>query len=412
MEQNNAIWTSLLKTVLDMPGIRVNRDEFLKDKLEKFCPSDKLELAVENPVKMVPKNILDKIANKSINNHTTKVTSLSAATGIIADTTIDFAVNTIASSAVGINTDNISLNTAQYYWHALVLAQKLAYIYGFPTLDKLNTYDISTVFSGVMLGNELADQSINKIAESLAGQPEGISQQIDRTAFPDIAHIEEWIEQCLCAENANTKDLDINGIITAASAVAATAKNSSSNPEEKSKTKKGNGKRMLSSLLKATTGNFVNIEGCITGGVSTFATFRPCAKRLQNRLAETMNLFGKCEFDSISESDNEDNISPEKMAIMMLINAAKVDRTISKEEKKFIDNEIKNTLLNKEEQEALEASFDNDDLFDIDYTVFENDIPLLEDTLNKIKELVAADGKVSLVEKMHLRKLENDLSKI
>ena len=125
-----------------------------------------------------------------------------------------------------------------------------------------------------------------------------------------------------------------------------------------------------------------------------------------------MNLFGKCEFDSISESDNEDNISPEKMAIMMLINAAKVDRTISKEEKKFIDNEIKNTLLNKEEQEALEASFDNDDLFDIDYTVFENDIPLLEDTLNKIKELVAADGKVSLVEKMHLRKLENDLSKI
>ena len=226
------------------------------------------------------------------------------------------------------------------------------------------------------------------------------SQQIDRTAFPDIAHIEEWIEQCLCAENANTKDLDINGIITAASAVAATAKNSSSNPEEKAKTKKGNGKRMLSSLLKATTGNFVNIEGCITGGVSTFATFRPCAKRLQNRLAETMNLFGKCEFDSISESDNEDNISPEK------------DRTISKEEKKFIDNEIKNTLLNKEEQEALEASFDNDDLFDIDYTVFENDIPLLEDTLNKIKELVAADGKVSLVEKMHLRKLENDLSKI
>ena len=334
MEQNNAIWTSLLKTVLDMPGIRVNRDEFLKDKLEKFCPSDKLELAVENPVKMVPKNILDKIANKSINNHTTKVTSLSAATGIIADTTIDFAVNTIASSAVGINTDNISLNTAQYYWHALVLAQKLAYIYGFPTLDKLNTYDISTVFSGVMLGNELADQSINKIAESLAGQPEGISQQIDRTAFPDIAHIEEWIEQCLCAENANTKDLDINGIITAASAVAATAKNG-----------KGKGKGMLSSLLKATTGNFVNIEGCITGGVSTFATFRPCAKRLQNRLAETMNLFGKCEFDSISESDNEDNISPEKMAIMMLINAAKVDRTISKEEKKFIDNEIKNTLL-------------------------------------------------------------------
>ena len=60
----------------------------------------------------------------------------------------------------------------------------------------------------------------------------------------------------------------------------------------------------------------------------------------------------------------------------------------------------------------MEASFDNDDLFDIDYTVFENDIPLLEDTLNKIKELVAADGKVSLVEKMHLRKLENDLSKI
>jgi len=41
MEQNNAIWTSLLKTVLDMPGIRVNRNECLKDKLEKFCPSDK-----------------------------------------------------------------------------------------------------------------------------------------------------------------------------------------------------------------------------------------------------------------------------------------------------------------------------------------------------------------------------------
>ena len=132
MEQNNAIWTSLLKTVLDMPGIRVNRDEFLKDKLEKFCPSDKLELAVENPVKMVSKNILDKIANTSINRHTTKVTSLSAATGIIADTALDNSVNAIALGVTGISNNGVPIEMAKFYWHALTLSQKLAYLYGFP----------------------------------------------------------------------------------------------------------------------------------------------------------------------------------------------------------------------------------------------------------------------------------------
>lgn len=409
MEQNNAIWTSLLKTVLDMPGIRVDRDEFLKDKLEKFCPSDKLELAVENPVKMVPKNILDKIANTSINRHTTKVTSLSAATGIIADTALDNSVNAIALGVTGISNNGVPIEMAKFYWHALTLSQKLAYLYGFPDLSKLDKESLSNLFTvcaGVMSGDDIAGTALNDIskhfAETTAEYP------INTTSYPVIQQIKERLDTYLTSQES--LDLGIDKISSTVSSVAKskTGETTDTKPIKKKKKNKG----FVSSLICSASA-FVNIKGSIQDCISTFATFRPCAKRLQNRLAEAMNNFGQyqyeCDYCEKDQAGQYRTISPEEMAIMMLINAAKADKAITKEEKKYIDREIRNSSLSNDAQEALEASFNTEELFDIDYSVFEDNISLLEDTLHKIKEIIESDGKISMVEKMHLRKIEKEL---
>ena len=84
-----------------------------------------MEKALVNPVEVISKDRIDALVNACINNHTAKVTAISAAAGIPGG---------LAMAAT------IPGDMAQYYWHTFVLAQKLAYLYGIPdflTLAKL-----------------------------------------------------------------------------------------------------------------------------------------------------------------------------------------------------------------------------------------------------------------------------------
>ena len=80
----------------------------------------------------------------------------------------------------------IPADIIQYYWHSLVLAQKLAYIYGFPDLmdenGKLNdmALDMLTMFIGMMTGVAIANEIIKKMADEISKK---VAKQIVRKAL-------------------------------------------------------------------------------------------------------------------------------------------------------------------------------------------------------------------------------------
>ena len=115
MSSEVTIWNKVMGAALSMPGVKVDRDDFLKKELKNYCSPEQLNLAISNrPINGVSKEIIDRIANACINTHTTKVTTISAVAGIPGG----FAM-----------AGTIPADMTQYYWHVFVLAQKLAYLY-------------------------------------------------------------------------------------------------------------------------------------------------------------------------------------------------------------------------------------------------------------------------------------------
>ena len=179
-------------------------------------------------------DIINKIANSCINSHTTKVTAISAAAGLPGGLIL---------------MATIPADLAQYYWHVFVLAQKLAYLYGFPDLrDKDGNLtdtacDMLTLFVGVMMGTSAANQAIRGIAKGLAEQvAKRLPQQAltKTTWYPLVKNVAKWIGVKL------TKDVTAKGV-----------------------------------------GKIIPVLSAVISGVLTLATFRPCAKRLQRKLQET-----------------------------------------------------------------------------------------------------------------------------
>lgn len=140
-----------------MPGVKVNRQSFL---ISAFCPyGDTQELIDKRPSEIYPAAVIDKVAKGIIKNHLTKVTMISGAAGIPG-----------GLAMLG----TIPADLAQYYWHFLVMAQKLAYVYGWPDIcDENNNLGegaqaILTIFVGVGMGAEGAAAGMREIAKKAA----------------------------------------------------------------------------------------------------------------------------------------------------------------------------------------------------------------------------------------------------
>lgn len=189
MEKGAETWNKVMVTAMAIPGIKVNRSSFLQEQLSTYGISqDTISLCIkENPVKHIDMTKLDAIAKACITNHTIKVTSISAAAGIPG-----------GLAMLG----TLPADTAQYYWHILKLAQKLAYIYGYPSLlddnGKLTdtAINILTVFVGVMFGVANANKVLTNLSKALAEQ---IVKRLPRMAltktfwYPLIKTIAKWI---------------------------------------------------------------------------------------------------------------------------------------------------------------------------------------------------------------------------
>lgn len=107
-----------LAKVVRVPGVRVNRDEFLRQELRKLrMDDDAIARAIDsNPLLAgVDLTEIDRLAEEAISYETNKSAAISFVAGIPGG----FAM-----------LGTIPADLMQYYVHALRIMQKLAYLYG------------------------------------------------------------------------------------------------------------------------------------------------------------------------------------------------------------------------------------------------------------------------------------------
>ena len=181
-------WDRVMGAALAIPGVKVDRAGFLRSQLAPYCDACQIRLAIEGrPANAgIPSDVIDKLANGVIKRH------VAAASGI------SFAAGLPGGWAMAAT---IPVDLAQFYWHVLVLQQKLAYLYGWP--DLLNNGEVDdetklcvTIFTGVMHGVAAANRVISEVANRIAAQ---VIRRVPRIAltktawYPLIKQIARWI---------------------------------------------------------------------------------------------------------------------------------------------------------------------------------------------------------------------------
>ena len=238
MSKESNAWNKVMTAALKLPGVAVNREKFLKTELSKYFSEPQVKVALERgTVGVIPEIILDRIAADCIRSHTKKVTLFSTAMGMPG-----------GWATLG----TVPTDIAQFYYHVLVLGQKLAYVYGIPTLldekGKLTSSAVNllTIFVGVMTGVGVAFKALQELGEILQKQ---LIKKIPEYAltngvlYPAVRRIAQYI-----------------GL----------------------KLTKG-------SVSKGLTKAVPIVSGMISG-VLTYKTFKPQAKRLCSSLKRTMLL--------------------------------------------------------------------------------------------------------------------------
>ena len=164
-----------LKKLVRLQGVRISREDFLRQELRKLHLSDaEIECAIaSNPLSAgVSRKLLDKLANDAISFETKKSTALSFAAGIPG-----------GLAMLG----TVPADLTQYYVHSLRIMQKLAYLYGWKEfLTDLDDVDDETIaqmglFFGVMLGVAGAAESLSGFARVIVAP--AIEKRIARKAL-------------------------------------------------------------------------------------------------------------------------------------------------------------------------------------------------------------------------------------
>lgn len=147
---------------LKTPGIKVDRNDFLKKELFKNYPQDIINDAIAyNPAHAkISSDEIDRIADEVIKYERNCVSGISAALGMPGG----FAM--VAT---------IPADIAQYYGYMLRAAQKLMYLYGFPEIDteereqKFDSETMNTLIIclGVMYGVQGANTALKAMATAL-----------------------------------------------------------------------------------------------------------------------------------------------------------------------------------------------------------------------------------------------------
>lgn len=239
MENEVTKWNKVMFSIMNIPGIKIDRIEFLVEALRPYCTDDEIKKAcLQRPIDVLSAARIDAIANEYIAKQTKKVTAVSALTGIPGGPAVFLA---------------IPVDLIQYYYHTLIVAQKLAYLYGYPDLRqpdgtlKASAYDLLTIFLGVMLGSDVANRAIKDISKDIAqeGTPHLPQIEVSKTIwYPFVRSVSKWI-RVKVARGSLTKRLS-----------------------------------------KA-----IPVLGGVIAGTLTYMAFKPNAKNLQKAMAEDVLMF-------------------------------------------------------------------------------------------------------------------------
>lgn len=179
---------------LRIPGVHIDREEFLRKQFMKNYANDVIQDAVKfNPAHAgITVEEIDNIADQVVQYERNCVSGISLALG---------APGGVAMVAT------LPTDIAQYYGYMLRAIQKLLYLYGFPEINVENgvniddeTMNLITLCLGVMYGVEGSVASIKILSNALG---KGVEKKLLQKAltkgtfYPIVKKISRWFSVCM-----------------------------------------------------------------------------------------------------------------------------------------------------------------------------------------------------------------------
>ena len=360
-------WDKVMNTALSMPMVKVDRTAFLTKEFSMYDNAD--QLRDKRPIDLFDAEAIERAARGIINSHLAKATVASTAAGIPGG---------LVMAAT------MPADIAQYYWHVLVVAQKLGYLYGWPDLlDEKGqitegTRNVLTLFVGVMFGAQAANKLVGEIAKRVSMQAaKRLPQQaLTKTMYyPVVKQVAKWI-----------------------------------------------GVKMTKDTFGKGVGKAIPILGGVLSGAITAFSFKPMAEKLQKHLREEMPMMRSLNENVFFDENNIEDVAfeeqdlqetpenLEKIKIQACINIAKIDFDFSQEEKDFITDMIeKSDELSDEDRMDLVNQLHNEKLQDIDFNRLRGNILYATALLESLIAVVKVDNIVRPAEKIYLFKIAHDL---
>ena len=361
MEKEILIWNKVLAAVLKMPGVRVGRVAFLRKALKGYCNDQRLDM-LENvrPYTIVSDKVIDTVATQCINRHTALATTGSAIAGLPGG---------LAMAAT------LPSDLTQYYFHVVVLSQKLAYLYGFPDFcDEKGELgetaaSLLTIFMGSMMGVKVADQGISELAKGVATSAVG---RLPRVVLTKAA------------------------IVPVAMQVA-----------------KLMGAKLTKEGVAKTLGRLIPIAGGLFSGTLTLFTFKPGAKRLQNRLRAQKKFFNDGDIDALefsnikasfvkAERSQGQPVTRQAATLQAMINMANIADSVSADVQDLIEEYVANTDIPQSQQIDLLENLSTEFSYDVDYDLLAVEPEAAVETLRGMIAVMNASGRKTVAEKMYL----------
>lgn len=369
MAQEKLTWNMVLSAVMKLPGVRVERVSFLRRELRLYCNPSRLQmLGSVRPYTIVSERVVDKVARRCVRNHTALATMTSTIAGLPGG---------LAMAAT------LPADIVQYFYHVVILSQKLAYLYGYPDFfasqednkenadDELSdvSCELLTIFIGVMMGAPVAEKGIAELSKAVAGNAV--------TRLPRVA-------------------LTRTAVFPIARQVARLI-----------------GARFSKDGFTKGVGRLIPLAGGLFSGGLTLWTFRKGGARLRRQLRAQRHLFNddnissfepenlKASFVRASEAEHD----PHRVQVTMIqamINIAKINDVVSQEKYHLIERLIARANIDAQEKLDLLGNIESDYSYDIDYAFLSGDIETARSTLHNMLEVVRLSEKASTAEKMYL----------
>jgi hypothetical protein len=250
----------VIKSAMNLPGVQIKRNDFLRKELgSKFQP-EIVELAIERNPAYAGISVIElkRIADGCIDFETNSATAFSFAAGIPG-----------GIAMLG----TVPADLAQYYARMIRMLQKLVYLYGWQEMYNSDgefddeTLTQLTLFLGVMFGVGTANAAVTKIAQSAAVK----------------------IEKDL-AQKALTKGA-IYPIVKKIAQVL--------------------GVKMTKEVFAKGVGKVIPVLGGFVSGALTYATFKPMSWRLKDHLEKlpTADVNFYRDFENMAYSNDEPDFS-------------------------------------------------------------------------------------------------------